>query len=189
VFSIDPLCKIAPRPSDFVSLEADELRGRERKLLEPISSRPRRQKSLQTKPLIYIDILFLLRLHVCVHNPPCMIAGWSSLVARKAHNLEVVGSNPTPATNNRVAAVFVFVTGGYGRSPLSPVVTLSSAPILGSRKNERSSGGMKPPRKAMPLSRASATCHAKARHSRIVSEHHRLFLNLAYAESVAAGLG
>ena len=27
------------------------------------------------------------------------IAGWSSLVARKAHNLEVGGSNPSPATN------------------------------------------------------------------------------------------
>ena len=25
-------------------------------------------------------------------------AGWSSLVARKAHNLEAVGSNPSPAT-------------------------------------------------------------------------------------------
>ncbi len=25
-------------------------------------------------------------------------AGWSSLVARQAHNLKVVGSNPTPAT-------------------------------------------------------------------------------------------
>ena len=29
------------------------------------------------------------------------IAGWSSPVARQAHNLKVVGSNPTPATNNR----------------------------------------------------------------------------------------
>ena len=28
-----------------------------------------------------------------------LIAGWSSLVARQAHNLKVVGSNPTPATN------------------------------------------------------------------------------------------
>src|SRR5438309_11961150 len=27
-------------------------------------------------------------------------AGWSSLVARRAHNPEVVGSNPTPATWN-----------------------------------------------------------------------------------------
>ena len=26
------------------------------------------------------------------------IAGWSSPVARQAHNLKVVGSNPTPAT-------------------------------------------------------------------------------------------
>ena len=26
-------------------------------------------------------------------------AGWSSLVARRAHNPEVVGSNPTPATS------------------------------------------------------------------------------------------
>ena len=26
------------------------------------------------------------------------IAGWSSLVARQAHNLKVVGSNPAPAT-------------------------------------------------------------------------------------------
>jgi hypothetical protein len=27
------------------------------------------------------------------------IAGWSSLVARQAHNLKVEGSNPSPATN------------------------------------------------------------------------------------------
>ena len=27
------------------------------------------------------------------------IAGWSSLVARQAHNLKVAGSNPAPATN------------------------------------------------------------------------------------------
>src|SRR5437764_8872308 len=27
-------------------------------------------------------------------------AGWSSPVARQAHNLKVVGSNPTPATND-----------------------------------------------------------------------------------------
>lgn len=28
------------------------------------------------------------------------IAGWSSLVARRAHNPKVVGSNPAPATNH-----------------------------------------------------------------------------------------
>jgi hypothetical protein len=32
-------------------------------------------------------------------RPSCSVAGWSSLVARKAHNLEVSGSNPLPATN------------------------------------------------------------------------------------------
>ena len=31
------------------------------------------------------------------------IAGWSSLVARRAHNPEVVGSNPAPATKNFAA--------------------------------------------------------------------------------------
>ena len=30
-------------------------------------------------------------------------AGWSSPVARQAHNLKVVGSNPTPATNTKSA--------------------------------------------------------------------------------------
>src|ERR1700722_19257970 len=37
-------------------------------------------------------------------NRGCLIiffAGWSSLVARRAHNPKVVGSNPTPATNQR----------------------------------------------------------------------------------------
>ena len=43
---------------------------------------------------------------LCVGSIDCMtrlkrrspVAGWSSLVAREAHNLEVVGSNPAPAT-------------------------------------------------------------------------------------------
>ena len=34
-------------------------------------------------------------------------AGWSSPVARQAHNLKVVGSNPTPATK-------VIISMGYG---------------------------------------------------------------------------
>ena len=33
-------------------------------------------------------------------------AGWSSPVARQAHNLKVVGSNPTPATNSICSAFF-----------------------------------------------------------------------------------
>ena len=31
---------------------------------------------------------------------PLVDAGWSSLVARRAHNPKVVGSNPAPATNS-----------------------------------------------------------------------------------------
>ena len=31
-----------------------------------------------------------------------LIAGWSSLVARRAHNPKVVGSNPAPATTKQV---------------------------------------------------------------------------------------
>ncbi len=30
---------------------------------------------------------------------PSLIAGWSSPVARQAHNLKAAGSNPAPATN------------------------------------------------------------------------------------------
>jgi hypothetical protein len=44
-------------------------------------------------------------------------AGWSSLVARKAHNLEVVGSNPSPATQCnqcRVSSVEATGKGGHG---------------------------------------------------------------------------
>src|SRR5690606_18393627 len=33
-------------------------------------------------------------------NAERLIAGWSSPVARQAHNLKVVGSNPTPATTD-----------------------------------------------------------------------------------------
>jgi hypothetical protein len=29
----------------------------------------------------------------------CIVAGWSSPVARRAHNPKVAGSNPAPATN------------------------------------------------------------------------------------------
>ena len=41
-----------------------------------------------------------------------LIAGWSSLVARQAHNLKVLGSNPSPATkvllNHSIGQKFSF---------------------------------------------------------------------------------
>ena len=48
---------------------------------------------LQGVPLLYLF----------AHTVRPDIAGWSSLVARRAHNPEVVGSNPAPATKNFVA--------------------------------------------------------------------------------------
>ncbi len=37
--------------------------------------------------------------HAAIWRPYRFIAGWSSPVARQAHNLKVAGSNPAPATN------------------------------------------------------------------------------------------
>ena len=37
---------------------------------------------------------------------PTSDAGWSSLVARRAHNPKVVGSNPAPATNFKCQTVW-----------------------------------------------------------------------------------
>ena len=46
-------------------------------------------------------------------------AGWSSLVARRAHNPKVVGSNPAPATNtiNTLTGVFLFLPYEKARYP------------------------------------------------------------------------
>ena len=40
------------------------------------------------------------------------IAGWSSLVARRAHNPKVVGSNPSPATKmHHIVGAFLLFKG------------------------------------------------------------------------------
>jgi hypothetical protein len=50
-----------------------------------------------------------------------IIAGWSSPEAREEHSLEVVGSNPTPATNFGAAGLVAPIrSGGAG-----PAVTLA----------------------------------------------------------------
>ena len=41
-------------------------------------------------------------------------AGWSSPVARQAHNLKVAGSNPAPATNTRkITHTAILSDGGF----------------------------------------------------------------------------
>ena len=50
-------------------------------------------------------------------------AGWSSPVARQAHNLKVAGSNPAPATKNGPAFAGLFlVLGGVRIEPCSAEV-------------------------------------------------------------------
>jgi hypothetical protein len=49
------------------------------------------------------------------HVAPSLVAGWSSLVARQAHNLKVAGSNPAPAPNLKPpeSSGGFFFSGGY----------------------------------------------------------------------------
>ena len=53
------------------------------------------------------------------------IAGWSSLVARRAHNPEVVGSNPAPATKNLqlvgLAGELFVIPGLFSQSNFQPL--------------------------------------------------------------------
>ena len=50
---------------------------------------------------------------------PMEIAGWSSPVARQAHNLKVVGSNPTPATNLKFFKMVAFSKYEHGNDLVS----------------------------------------------------------------------
>src|SRR5579862_5017608 len=68
-----------------------------------------------------------------------LCAGWSSLVARRAHNPEVVGSNPTPATmgaerQNLEAPFFLLVVGRAGTVP-SLVHYRTIVPVRNFRNN------------------------------------------------------
>src|SRR5690242_13586182 len=55
-------------------------------------------------------------------------AGWSSPVARQAHNLKVAGSNPAPATNWKNSAVSAIRTGCHRGSQkfFAPTIFLNA---------------------------------------------------------------
>ena len=71
--------------------------------------------TISKKPLPVHTARRLFRLWIPSRRHTYGTAGWSSPVARQAHNLKVVGSNPTPATTGvisqpqslRLGAVFV----------------------------------------------------------------------------------
>ena len=59
-----------------------------------------------SKGLKYLGIISLYQRVICrTLLTFFQAAGWSSLVARKAHNLEVNGSNPFPATSNQACVL------------------------------------------------------------------------------------
>src|ERR1700726_1958101 len=60
-------------------------------------------------------------------------AGWSSLVARWAHNPKVGGSNPPPATNPKLHAFshFIWIVRAANGLQLAPFNSHSCHPILG----------------------------------------------------------
>ena len=58
-----------------------------------------------------------------------IIAGWSSLVARRAHNPKVVGSNPAPATRTKYC-VYAQIAQSVEQRIENPRVT-GSIPVLG----------------------------------------------------------
>ena len=86
-------------------------------------------------------------LHLTVRaNRQCTVgAGWSSPVARQAHNLKVAGSNPAPATNDpcdsRLSKAsaserksgFFFPAAKRRMAPRSPRSTMASSPSSGIR--------------------------------------------------------
>ena len=64
------------------------------------------QKSTVTRPSHPFRTCYRFPLSEPRCGPKTIGAGWSSPVARQAHNLKVVGSNPTPATTFTERAIF-----------------------------------------------------------------------------------
>src|SRR5947208_17079448 len=61
-----------------------------------IGSNPTAGAILESAKSLFAERISVCFRHLGRHNKT---AGWSSLVARQAHNLKVAGSNPAPATN------------------------------------------------------------------------------------------
>ena len=62
-----------------------------------------------------------------------VVAGWSSPVARQAHNLKVVGSNPTPATNETTRLRAGFFVSAANQGCWGSAQSIGTRPLL-SRK-------------------------------------------------------
>ena len=67
----------------------------------------------------------LARVRDSFDRPLCIrydeFAGWSSLVARRAHNPEVAGSNPAPATSNHICFLRLSESYSLSRFQFAPI--------------------------------------------------------------------
>src|ERR1700759_4840097 len=72
------------------------------------------QLAVPTRICLFLEVLGVAFSSPLYYMNP---AGWSSLVARQAHNLKAAGSNPAPATNFIRDEVSRFV---HGKPPPPP---------------------------------------------------------------------
>ena len=93
-------------------------------------------------------------------------AGWSSPVARQAHNLKVVGSNPTPATN--IKAHNANALAGFFTRRFAELALLSVIPPNAIKINALS-------RRAIVYRRVHVTCSA---HENAISVRQAFFATL-----------
>ena len=75
-------------------------------------------------------IAWIWSLSMCGHKITSTDAGWSSSVARWAHNPEVVGSNPAPATTHNS------MKGLAGGTPTSEIFYLIRSELVTTKSEE-----------------------------------------------------
>ena len=149
VRSSDFVSALCPSSSRFRTTVRALFRRRMRvllRLLRPGASAARIPNATRGQVKIPNDIKLLrkvLRLRTATHKSAVLSdAGWSSPVARQAHNLKVIGSNPIPATTDaceskpfktpasvRMSGFFLPAANRRiaARSPRSTIASLSSS--------------------------------------------------------------
>ena len=95
--------------------------------LSPVPRHPQRGKSTALPPANAVQAINRSRL---TQTADYGDAGWSSPVARQAHNLKVAGSNPAPATNPQRSSGRIYQM-WFGVCRRGPFWVVVSAPLDG----------------------------------------------------------
>ena len=98
-------------------------------------------------------------------------AGWSSLVAREAHNLEVVGSNPAPAIETPVSKRFR-PRGFFVREPRHPAKSRDVTPVFSATYAHTATAGVSLP-PTPQVEKTDSGAKPGARNSRKSHPHQR----------------